>query len=369
MRLVVHIGLGTLAPCPACGGTCSGDPGRFCVRDEDCVGAGTCNDDPVANDGSRGGVCATYLGSDSGKPCDKAAFNSTFPAFPSGPSGGWYSLDCMPSNNASGLGLLASSLRSTGAASLTASLPCTGAGSSFDCPCLLCSNDTSVPCNTDLDCAAVPSKCALATSQSNPILCSSNSDCANVDAGPCSMNIERCSRANSLLCESNADCLNESVGTCVAPTCSSRGSSGVDPLPNQCESQACSDLGGGTAECTTGPDVQYCSGVVQANGDGILPCYTEDDCSLGVVGVNAQPCDLVQRQPCFLEPIVATGSADPSRPVLAETYCLGTLSTSGKNAVLGLPGPARVEKQTSLRSYCDSDPATLYTPGVGGCEP
>jgi hypothetical protein len=371
MRLVAYIGLATTAPCPACGGTCTGDPGRFCVRDEDCLGAGTCNDDPVANDGNRGGVCATYVGSDSGKPCDKGAFNSTFHAFHSGPAGAWYSLDCMPSagTNASGLGLLVSSLRSTGSSSLAAELPCTGEGSDLDCPCMLCSNDTTVPCNTHLDCLSVPSKCSLSTSQQNPFLCSSNSDCADVDAGPCNASIDRCSRATSLLCNSNADCLNESVGTCLAPTCSSRGGSGVDPLPNLCESHACSDLGDGTAECTTGPDTKFCSGVVQANGDGIVTCFDDDGCSFGVIGIDAQPCDLVQRQACFLDPIVATGSADPARPVLAETYCMGTLSTSGKNAVLGLPGPVRVERQTSLRSYCDSDPATLYSPGVGGCEP
>jgi hypothetical protein len=371
MRLVVHLGLATLAPCPACGGTCSNEAAKFCVRDEDCQAGGTCNDDPVAKDGNRGGVCSAYNGPDSGKPCDKGAFNSTFHAFPSGPAGAWYSLDCMPSNgtNSSGLGLLVNSVRSTASASLTAELPCIGSGSELDCPCLVCSNDTTFPCNSDLDCTAVPSRCSLSTNQQNPVSCSTNSDCADVDAGPCNASIDRCSRATSLLCESNADCLNETVGTCVAPTCSTRGSSGTDPLPNQCESGACSDLGDGNAECTTGPDTQYCAGVVQANGEGLLTCVDEEGCSVGVVGVNAQPCGLVQRQLCFLDPIVATGSADPTRPVLAETYCMGNLSTSGKNAVLGLPGPARVERQTSLRSYCDSNPATLYSPGVGGCEP
>jgi hypothetical protein len=373
MRLATYIGIGTREPCPTCGGVCSNDSETFCVRDEDCA-PGVCNDDPTPNDGVRDGVCSSYTGADSGKPCDKGAFHSTFPAFPSGPSGGWVSLDCMPGSgsNSSGQGLLIRSERTTATSSLPADLSCRGAGSDLDCPCLMCSNSPGVPCNSDEECAelSIPSTCTLATG-SRAAECETNADCQSADAGNCIAfsTAQRCQYALSVECTTNAECQDIPLGTCPAPTCSSQGAAGDFPLPNGCENLECTDTGNEIGQCTTGPDSQYCAGVVRPNGEGILACATDDDCAPDVVGVDARPCSLVQRQPCFLDPIEADGNADPDHPVLAETYCVGTLSSAGKNAVYGLPGPARAVRQTSLRSYCDSNPEQLYSPGAGGCGP
>jgi hypothetical protein len=372
MRLVAYLGLGTREPCPTCGGVCSNDAQQYCVRDEDCPG-GACNDDPVPNDGVRDGVCSSYSGADSGQPCDKGAFNSSFPAFPSGPSGGWYSLDCMPAAgaNASGQGMRIRSVRTTGMSSLSAELPC--AGGAVDCPCFMCTNDPTFPCSSDQECVDLPapSTCTLATG-SRPAECETNADCDSADAGNCitfSLT-QRCQFALTVSCTTNAECQDIDLGNCRVPACSAVGGAGVDPLPNGCDNLECTDSGNGLGECTTGPDDKFCDGIVRPDGHGMVPCSSDEDCNFGMIGVlPVHTCSIVERRSCFLDPIEAVGSADPLRPVMTETYCAGTLSSTGKNAAYGLPGPARAVRQTSLRSYCDADPEQLYSPGVGGCAP
>jgi hypothetical protein len=117
--------------------------------------------------------------------------------------------------------------------------------------------------------------------------------------------------------------------------------------------------------CTTGPDDAYCDAVVTAGGRGVFACATNDDCAFETIGIDGGNCSLVQRRPCFLDPIVASGSAGPTRPVSAATFCLGTLLSAGKNTAFGLPGPVRLRRQSSLASYCPGGAA--YQPGVGGC--
>jgi hypothetical protein len=379
LRLFSYLGLSYQVPCPVCGGVCTNDASKFCVRDEDCTAGATCNDDPIANDGLRAGVCAfgplfnDYLGPDKAKPCDNGAYNASFPAFASGPSGGWYSLDCLPdgSTNSTGSGLQLSFVRTTGSVSLGATVSCGGAASGMKCPCRLCSNDAKTACNTDEECVELPaeSTCTLGTG-SGAAHCTSNEDCVSADGGTCVSfsDQQRCRYASSVGCNSNSDCQNLDLGGCRRPTCSSNGG-GTETLPNSCENGACSDTGSGIGECTAGPDEKFCAGLVEASGDGIRGCQSDQDCEPPNFPFDARPCSLVQRRRCFLDPIEATGSADPARPVLAEAWCMGTMNTIGKNGTFGLPGPARVTRQTSLRAYCDSNSATLYAPGIGGCEP
>jgi cysteine-rich repeat protein len=370
LRTQVHLGISTRTPCPVCGGICSNSATTWCGRDEDCPAGGTCNDDPLENDGVRGGTCSNYNGSDSLKPCDKSAFNSSFPAFVTAdpPNGGWYSLDCLPNVNVSGQGLIINLTQTTGPVSLEAQVPCPGSGSAFDCPCLVCSSDGSVPCSTDGDCAGLASRCTLSTSTQNPVTCNANADCQSIDAGPCnSSTTGRCSRVFSVMCTSNADCQNKPAGTCPPPICSSAGT-GLAPLPNNCENFDCTDLGDGLSECTTGPDTTYCAGIVKANGGGLLTCGNDDACSPGNVGIDARPCGLVERSGCFLDPITATGVADPETPIGAAVFCIPPTTNGGINSAAGLPGPGRVVNQAKARTFCGNDTSQQYIPGVGGCD-
>jgi hypothetical protein len=365
LRTQVNLGLAVAAPCPTCGGTCTDNPAQLCVRDADCV-AGTCTLDPVAGDGVRGGTCTSGTTS-TGLSCDVAATNASYPAFPAADGGSGYSLDCMTDAgyNVSGHGLAITLEQGTGASSLAANVSCGGVLSGEDCTCLVCSNEPSIPCNDHSDCAGQQGKCSLATG-SNPARCDANADCLARDAGACHPGILRCINATSVMCNANADCDSVHLGTCTPSTCSEDGSAGF-VAPNGCDGFLCTDLGGGEGECTDGPDVRFCDNVVQANGGGIFACSTNDDCAPGVVGVDAGDCTIEKRSECYPDPVSASGSAHPLHPVTAATYCAPPTVSAGVNAASGLPGPVRTVQQTSITSYCASDPGVVYTPGGGSC--
>jgi cysteine-rich repeat protein len=373
LRTKVFLGLSTRIPCPPCGGVCSNSATTFCVRDEDCTSGGTCNDDPVPNDGLRQGTCAfgTYVANyespDEGQPCDSSAFNASFPAFPTGPNGGWYSLDCMPDagKSAAGAGLIINLTQTTGTVSLESNVSCQGPAESLDCPCLTCSNDGTLPCNVDSDCLAVQSTCSLGTGN-GAARCNINADCASVSAGNCSQGTGKCQWASSFFCSTNSECQNLNLGSCNVPTCSAIGS-GDFPQPNACTNLECTDTGGGIGKCTTGPDSTYCDGVLKANGAGVLSCQDDAGCTAGSTGVPAGFCTLVERSGCFLDPIVATGDPDPSTPIGASVFCIPPTSNIGINSAAGLPGPGRVTNQAKARTFCGNDPTQQYIPGVGGC--
>jgi cysteine-rich repeat protein len=373
LRTRVYLGLSTTIPCPPCGGKCSNAATSFCVRDEDCPSGGTCNDDPVANDGLRQGTCAfgayvaNYEAPDEGQPCDKSAFNASFPAFPTGPGGGWYSLDCMPDvgKNVAGAGLIINLTQTTGSVSLESNVSCQGPSASLDCPCMTCSNDPTLPCNVDSECLAVSSTCSLGTGL-GAARCTSNSDCASANAGNCGATTFKCQFAASIGCATNSDCQGIPLGTCRVPTCSSIGT-GDFPLPNACTNLECSDSGGGVGQCTTGPDSLYCDGVLKANGAGVLACQGDDSCTAGSVGVDAGFCTLVERSGCFLDPITVSGDPDPSTPIGASVFCIPPTSNVGINSAAGLPGPGRVINQAKSRTFCGNDTTQQYIPGVGGC--
>jgi hypothetical protein len=364
VRLSVHLGAAVTQPCPTCGGTCTDDTSRFCDRDEDCV-AGTCTLDALAGDGTRGGTCTG--GASAGLSCDVASTNASYPAYPSATGGSGYSLDCMPSpgTNISGAGLKIDLEQSTGTETLAFGLSCGGVAPDEDCACLVCSADPTVACEADSDCSGQQGKCTLATG-SSANRCDDDSDCDAADAGVCRPTILRCSNATSFVCATNADCDTLDLGSCAASTCTSR-SFGNQPLPNDCVDLACGDAGGGEGECTTGPDLRYCDGMLRAEGAGIYGCSDNVDCDVPNIGVDAGNCTLSARNECFLDPIVATGAADAEFPVLAAAYCSPPTSNAGINAVTGLPGPVRSVQQTSLTTYCGSNPAVVYTPGAGGC--
>ena len=125
--------------------------------------------------------------------------------------------------------------------------------------------------------------------------------------------------------------------------------------------------GGGEGVCAAGPASSLCDGVIRANGEGFIQCFTNADCGPAAIGIDAGNCLLSQTRDGFLDPVTAAGVADANRPVAAATFCLPPTGNSGINGVAGLPGPAKVLNQASSRIFCASNPSVLYEPGVGGC--
>jgi hypothetical protein len=311
---VVYLGINVLAPCPVCGGKCTapaGKVGNSCANDFDCdssfdLGDGVCgNYDPVANDGNRGGTC--WSGEDDGASCDIGEYNTTFPA--PGGNGAGLSLDCFPlsGKNVSGTGLKISLSQTTGTAALpAAAIPC---GFNGQVPTPLC------PCG----------ECSLDTAQA---------------------------------CTSNVDC--PGVGVCQ------RFASGK-PRPNQCVDEICTSQGGGEGACMANPLLSFCDGILRSDGKGFLSCNSNADCA--VLGSTAGACTVTSRKACFLNPITATGVADPTAPVGVAAFCIPRTANAGINDVAGLPGPGRIKNAAGASTFCASNNAVQYTPGVGGCPP
>jgi hypothetical protein len=263
-----------------------------------------CLNDPTPADGMRGGTCVG--GRNDTETCDAQAYNASFPP----PTGAFYSLDCFPGDdtNVTGNGLRIETVLTTGHSELHANVPCgDGPLSEIDCPCRVCSGDNFIPCNTHEECEA---------------------------AG--------------------------------AGTCSSNGL-GAQPLPNACDDLLCSDVGNEEGRCTNGPDDVWCDGSVRADGSGLIGCATNEDCAPGTIGQDAGNCTLVQRRPCFLDPIESDGAPHPAVPRVGGTFCLPPTSASAINNSAGFPGPGRLRLQTLVTLFCEGDGESVYTPGVGNC--
>ena len=258
--------------------------------------------DPTPRDGDRGGTCTA--GQNKGLPCDVMARNTVFPAVDQTPSGGSYSLDCFPSRskNISGIGLEFHLDQSTGTArELQAVVSCQDSLNPDDkCPCLVCSGDSFTPCNDDDDCEGI---------------------------GECS-----------------------STGT------------GTTPETNQCNNKLCTALPDGGGECTTGPDLKYCEGLLRPDGRALFPCFNDESCSPPNTESEIGPCSLLQRRTCLPDPITALGQADPIHPVLAAVSCMPPTGGASRNQAIGLPGPARIVEQTTMKSSCGT---AEYAPGAG----
>ncbi|MFT4572389.1 MAG: hypothetical protein ACI8TX_003584 [Hyphomicrobiaceae bacterium] len=330
LRAVVYLGPNGFTPCPYCGGQCSGDGSIDCSTDESCdfacegllcnggpndgvactlnseCSAGTCSGlDPTPNDGVRGGTCKGTGGENLGETCDAQAFNTTFPAN----GGGWHSLDCFPGvgTNTTGQGLQVNLAVTTGTApSITAAVPCGGFFNSQDCHCRVCrdlsNTDTPIPCSTNQECVDQGFKdClgGLATPQNN---------CAN-------------------------------IANCVP-------GGGNNP------DGACSDR-----------DATFCDGFSRANGNGILTCTTNGDCS--AVSSQAGNCTSSIPNPCFPSTVTGQGTPDPDYPIGVATFCLAPSGSAGINGAAGLPGPGRAVQQSIAEIYCFNDTGKIYTAGVG----
>jgi hypothetical protein len=227
-------------------------------------------------------------GTRDGLGCDVQGFDATFAA------GEGISLDCVPYplQNITGQGLLLDLALTSGSVSVPFNLSCDFPLNSEACACAVCSGDASQACNSDAECAAT-----------------------------------------------------------LAGTCTS-GGGGVSRQPNACGDLTCTDIGGGHGECAAGPDVMACDGVIRANGGGYVLCSDDSECQTGAIGFEAGNCTLVEARPCFLDPIVATGTPDPDQAVMVAGFCVPPTSSSGVNSATGLPGPSRVKVELGIeRSY------------------
>jgi hypothetical protein len=268
--------------------------------------------------------------------------------------------------NVSGAGLAVRFVETTDADELHAEVSCGAPYADLSCPCRSCSTDTGEACNTDLDCQHQRGACSLAAGLQKA-LCDETADCKGIDVGPCSSLTDRCRSATSIACESNSDCSNVDAGDCLPSTCSARGN-GVNTMPNQCEDGLCSATGENQGRCETGPDIKYCDYAVTSDGEGVIPCLSDEDCIppfIEVVGGNH--CTMVQRLACFPDPIVTTGASDPGHPLTSAAFCMSAGTNVGKSEAFGLPGPVRLHRQLAMRSLCAADHDQSYEPGFGGC--
>lgn len=267
----------------------------------------TCDGDTTANDGSRDGVCSD--GPDGGNPCDANSGAGTF-----GPT----SYDCTGGGvNVSGAGLNIALNLTTGTDTLsdtaTTGAAACGPGNVLDCQCAVCSGDSTVPCNTDADCAAVS-----------------------------------------------------------AGTCSSDGS-GVARLPNSCVADGfvCTDTGDGIhGECASTVD-NFCDGVTHPDGSGYLACDTDADCNAlnAECGGSCGTCSQSRNRACFLPDIVVSGHPSQDTTTVAGNFCVAGLGSSGSsiNTAAGLAGPARIAIDFELNPFCDSPPTKSFVGNGGNC--
>ena len=96
------------------------------------------------------------------------------------------------------------------------------------------------------------------------------------------------------------------------------------PRQNTCANDGiCNDIGGGNGQCNQG-SLNYCDGITRSDGSGFLQCNNNADCS--ALGSVAGDCALSTPQPCFLNPITATGVQDPNAPVTVSAFCVAPTS-------------------------------------------
>jgi hypothetical protein len=256
------------------------------------------------------------------------------------------SLDCRPLP-VSLIGTLPIDLTSTtGTRTRTltpASVNCRAAGfTTYECMCDTCNAPGVVPCTQDADCPNPP----------GPI-------------GPICGGLRCLGGANvGAACTVDGDCPGSSCGRTGAAT-----------HPNECDLGPgdCTITSGNEAECAGGPTHLFCEpnatmvactafGDADCDAAGLQSCFgganagavctVASECPGGTCDFDN--CTGIQQRECFSDQGVAGGTVtatgvtdapvlDESDPTLAALFCLGPVSSSLVNAVLGLPGLGRIE--------------------------
>jgi hypothetical protein len=276
------------------------------VREGECIGGqggGVCAGGSCISGGTIGAFCASAADCP-GTACDTQAFDKTFAASADGEG---LSLDCPPSPGQN----------------------ISGAGLSIELP--LTTGTSSLPFATRCDSPFPPPP----------------------GGPPCACAV--CTLSPTKACASNADC------TGGEGTCTTNGGGAAAPRqPNACSDINCTDTGDGiNGECQAGvigaDENLFCDGQLKANGEGYLFCSVGGQSTCDTYdplcdGGDCGSCALQQTLPCFLDPILATGTPDVDNPVLAGTFCLPPTGNSAINGAAGTPGPGRtwVDQLTTL---------------------
>ncbi len=177
--------------------------------------------------------------------------------------------------------------------------------------------------------------------------------CNGSDLCPCGV----CTGDVTLPCTSDADCAAQSAGTCSTAA----GSVWPAPRPDGCNTPG---------ECTAGSDpdeatcsatsTSFCDGFVRASGRGMQPCTTNADCTTG------GSCTITEDNPCFLDPIHATGRPGQDGAVLVSTFCTPPVNSSSVNNAAGSPGPGRIHIAWDFTGFCP-DGVTPWELGGANC--
>jgi hypothetical protein len=173
-----------------------------------------------------------------------------------------------------------------------------------------------------------------------------------------------CTGDNSLGCNSNAECAAAGAGTCRTD-----GSHGGAPrTPNSCLDGTCEVLSGEEGVCT-GENELFCDGFLKANGDGVLSCLNDGDCTAldsECPGGDCGTCTLAKLKKCFLNPIEADGTPGTEGAVLVSTFCSAPTNSGSVNAAAGTPGPSRLALDFEFFGKCaDGSP---WGPGGANCQ-
>ena len=216
--------------------------------------------------------------------------------FPAPAGNGAYSLDCGPNAAQLSGGMRVEMRLRTGASTLPPTFPC-GPGNANLCHCGRCDGDTQQTCTSNADCGSV---------------------------GPCGV------------------------------------SSITNPAPNACTDEVCTDVGAGQGVCLAGPTLSMCDGVIRADGSGFITCSDNADCDVGVIGVPAGNCTIVQNRDCYPDTINVNGTASVSDPFFASATCVSPGFADVANIVAGFPGPVVYQLQTANQLVCAGDPGSNY---------
>jgi hypothetical protein len=195
-----------------------------------------------------------------------------------------------------------------------------------DCP-SVCTGGTNdgTPCLDDTACTGGGTCPDTCLGGSNPgTVCTSDAQCSGTCLGgtnagaPC---------FNNTPCTGGGTC--QSKGTCAA----------------KCDVHVCGE---------ESDEDKYCTGVLLANGRGVLPCENDASCDSYFInssnadswvcpGNDCGTCDVAQFRSCFLDPIEISGTPDTDNPILAGTFCLPPSSNGSVNSATGSPGPGVVK--------------------------
>lgn len=227
---------------------------------------------------------------------------------------------------------------------------------SYDCPPDVGANITGAGLQIHLEFSDAPEPLPQGThctfnSGNNPLSCA------------CAV----CTGGANIPCNGDTDCPG-------GETCTSKGP-GNDTQPNACSNLTC-DAG----KCTAGVGddiVRYCDNYLRGDGQGILICASNTDCTVVdpvCPGGNCGNCELVTTRSCFTSGLggesiaVDGGQSGTDGAVLASGFCVPPTGSASVNSATGLPGPSRIISVFRFTGQCADGTTPWQFPGGSNCQ-